>query len=99
VRLNRLTVNAGIRWEQLKAQVLASESPAGRFVPARTQGEVQNLPNWTHFAPRLALVYDLFGSGKTAVKYSLNRYNQARTTGIRRCLQQVPVVDHHPAVA
>ena len=27
-------------------------------------------------------VYDLFGNGKTAVKYSLNRYNQPRTTGI-----------------
>ena len=35
-RLNRLTVNAGIRWENVKAQVLASESPAGRFVPARS---------------------------------------------------------------
>jgi hypothetical protein len=27
-------------------------------------------------------VYDVFGNGKTAIKYSLNRYNQARTTGI-----------------
>ena len=28
------------------------------------------------------MVYDLFGNGKTAVKYSLNRYNLARTTGV-----------------
>jgi Carboxypeptidase regulatory-like domain len=81
-RLNRLTLNGGIRWENIKAQVLASESPAGRFAPARTQGEVQNLPNWKDWAPRFALVYDLFGNGKTALKYSLNRYNQIRTTGI-----------------
>ncbi len=30
----------------------------------------------------MGLVYDLFGNGKTAVKYSLNRYNLSRTTGI-----------------
>jgi hypothetical protein len=81
-RLNRLTINAGIRWENLKAQVLAAESPAGRFVPARSFEAIQNLPNWKDFAPRFAAVYDLFGNGKTALKYSLNRYNQARTTGI-----------------
>jgi len=27
-------------------------------------------------------VYDLFGTGTTALKYSLNRYNHMRTTGI-----------------
>ena len=31
--LNRLTVNAGIRYEKLKAQVLAAESPAGPLRP------------------------------------------------------------------
>jgi hypothetical protein len=81
-RLDRLTVNAGIRWENLKAQVLASESPAGRFVPARSTGAIDNLPNWKDWAPRFGVVYDLFGTGKTALKYSLNRYNQIRTTGI-----------------
>jgi hypothetical protein len=30
----------------------------------------------------MGLVYDLFGNGKTAVKYSLNKYNLSRTTGI-----------------
>ena len=81
-RLNRLTINAGIRWENVKAQVLASESPAGRFNPARRFDEIENLPNWKDWAPRFAMVYDLFGDGKTALKYSLNRYNQSRTTGI-----------------
>jgi hypothetical protein len=79
---NRLTINAGIRYEKLKAQVLAAESPAGRFVPARSFEPIENLPNWSNFAPRMALVYDVFGNGKTALKYSLNRYNLARTTGV-----------------
>lgn len=81
-RLKRMTVNYGIRWENLKAQVLASESPAGRFVPVRSTGALHNLPDWKDWAPRFSAVYDLFGNGRTAIKYSLNRYNQMRTTGI-----------------
>ena len=81
-RLDRLTANFGIRWETLNASVMAGESPAGRFVPARTFPEIKDLPDWSDFAPRLGLVYDLFGNGRTALKYSLNRYNLSRTTGI-----------------
>lgn len=81
-RLDRLTANVGMRWEALNAQVLAGNSPAGRFVPARSFPEIKNLPNWRDWAPRMGLVYDLFGDGRTAIKYSLNRYNLSRTTGI-----------------
>jgi hypothetical protein len=80
--LNRLTINAGLRYEKLNAQVLAAESPEGRFVPTRAFAAIENLPDWSDLAPRFAMVYDLFGNGKTAIKYSLNRYNLARTTGV-----------------
>ena len=80
--MKRLTVTGGIRYEALNAQVEASSSPAGRFVPARNFDVVQDVPNWSDPAPRMSAVYDLFGNSKTALKYSLNRYNQARTTGI-----------------
>jgi len=81
-RIDRLTANVGIRWEVLNAKVLAGRSPAGRFVPERNFDEVRDLPDWKDFAPRMGLVYDLFGNGRTALKYSLNRYNLSRTTGI-----------------
>ncbi|HEX7281718.1 MAG TPA: carboxypeptidase regulatory-like domain-containing protein, partial [Vicinamibacterales bacterium] len=81
-RLNRLTANIGLRWETLNAKVLAGRSPAGRFVPERTFDEIVDVPDWNDLAPRMALVYDLFGNGQTAIKYSLNRYNLSRTTGI-----------------
>jgi hypothetical protein len=81
-KLNRLTLNYGIRWENVVAQVHAAESPAGRFVPERRFDAIHDLPNWKNWAPRFSMVYDVFGNGKTALKYSLNRYNQARTTGI-----------------
>jgi hypothetical protein len=81
-RLRRLTANVGLRWETLNAKVLAGRSGAGRWVPERTFDEIVDVPSWNDFAPRMALVYDLFGNGQTAIKYSLNRYNQSRTTGI-----------------
>ncbi len=81
-RLNRLTTNFGLRWERLNSSVMAGSSPAGRFAPARNFPEVKDVPNWSDFAPRLGMVYDLFGNGKTALKYSINRYNLSRTTGI-----------------
>jgi len=80
--LNRLTINAGLRWEALNAQVLEGESPAGRFVPARHFDAIENLPDWRDWAPRFAAVYDVRGNAKTAIKFSLNRYNQQRTTGV-----------------
>jgi hypothetical protein len=78
----RLTVNGGIRFEWLKAENTALTSGAGRFAPARSFPTVPNLPNWSDVAPRLGLAYDLFGDAKTALKFSLNRYNDSRTTGI-----------------
>jgi len=80
--IRRLTVNAGVRYEMLKAQVLAATTPAGRFVPERSFPAIEGLPDWKNWAPRFSLVYDLFGNARTALKYSINRYNQARTTGV-----------------
>jgi carboxypeptidase family protein len=90
-KLKRLTVNAGIRWEALNAQVEPATAPAGRFVPERRFEGIENLPDWKNWAPRFAAVYDVFGSAKTALKYSLNKYNLARTTGI--------AADYNPLVS
>jgi hypothetical protein len=80
--LRRLSVNVGLRFEHLNAQVLEGDVPAGRFVPARHFDAIENVPNWNDIAPRFSAVYDVFGNSKTALKFSLNRYNQQITTGI-----------------
>ncbi len=77
----RLTINAGLRWEWVNARVPAQTSPAGRFVPARSFPETPDVPDQSDPAPRFGLAYDLFGTGKTALKFSINRYNASRTTG------------------
>jgi hypothetical protein len=77
--LNRLTVNTGIRWEYLSHEVSAATSGQGRFVPERRFDAIP-MPTWKDFAPRVGVVYDLFGNSKTALKASFNRYNESRTT-------------------
>src|SRR4029078_11941336 len=71
----------GLRYEWVSAQVPAQDSPAGRFVAARHFDAVTDVPTQHNPAPRFGVAYDVFGNGKTAIKYSLNRYNASRTTG------------------
>jgi hypothetical protein len=80
--LKRLTLNYGLRWEYLNSKVHSATSPQGRFAPVRSFDEVLDVPNWKDWAPRFAAVYDVFGDSRTAIKYSLNRYNRAQTTSI-----------------
>lgn len=77
--LKRLTVNGGLRWEYLNAEVSEEDSGAGRFVGVRHFDRIQ-MPIWKDLAPRFGVVYDLFGDARTAVKFGLNRYNESRTT-------------------
>ena len=72
--MRRLTLNLGLRYEGQVGYVPPTEMPAGRFVPARSFGEVKNVPNWKDINPRLGFAIDLFGTGRTAVKGSLGRF-------------------------
>lgn len=77
--VNRLTVNAGLRWEYLKSEVSKQSSGAGRFIGERSFDPIP-MPVWKDLSPRFGLVYDVFGTARTAVKFGLNRYNESRTT-------------------
>jgi hypothetical protein len=45
------------------------------FIAGRCFGEIADNPAWLDVAPRFALIYDLHGNGRTALKFSANRYN------------------------
>lgn len=79
--MNKLTVNAGIRFDYLNAKLEDQTFPAGTFVPARHLDEITNLPSWKDLGPRLGLAYDLFGNGKTAIKTTVSRYVASQTVG------------------
>ena len=78
--LKRLTVNYGARWELFAHGIPEEVSPAGRFVQARSFGPI-DMPTWKSIAPRVGIVYDLFGNQKTALKASFGKYMQAGTVG------------------
>ena len=82
----RATVNAGVRWDWFISAVDPESLPAGTFNPAiefkecsdgknnLAQSCVGQVANWKDLSPRLGVAYDLFGTGKTALKVSVARY-------------------------
>ena len=80
--IRRLTLNLGARFDYLNARVNDQHMPAGTFVPARDFKAVKDVPNWTDINPRLGAAYDLFGTGKTAVKAFIGRYVNFEAFGI-----------------
>ena len=77
--VRRLTLNLGVRFDYFNAYVPAQHISQGPNVPTRSVdfAQVDNVPNWKNTSPRLGASYDLFGTGKTALKVSLGRYMEA----------------------
>jgi len=82
--IRRLTLNLGARYEYLNAMVEAQDTTlwferariagGGTWIGPRQFAEIRDLPNWHDLSPRVGASYDLFGTGKTAIKGSINRY-------------------------
>jgi len=73
--MKRLTLNYGGRFDHFNSEVPAHTSPATVWLPfARDFAPIKNVPNWNDWAIRLAGAYDLFGTGKTALKGNVSKY-------------------------
>jgi hypothetical protein len=79
--MKRLTLNLGVRYDHFNAEVPALSAPAGTWVPARERAAIKNVPNWHDVSPRVAVAYDLFGTGKTALKANIGRYVASAALG------------------
>lgn len=75
-RIQRLTLNLGLRLDYITSGFPEADLPAGPFVPARHVNELKGVPEWTDINPRLGVAMDVFGNGRTAVKASIGRFNQ-----------------------
>jgi hypothetical protein len=77
----RLTVNLGVRYDYIHAYAPAIVAEAGPLTGPRSFDAVDCVPCWHDISPRAAMVYDLFGDGKTALKVGIGRYVAATTIG------------------
>ena len=72
--MTRLTVNAGLRYNWFRTSYPDQVLPAAQFRPDERRFTGAKVLDWKDLNPRLGIAYDLFGSGKTALKLSLGRY-------------------------
>jgi hypothetical protein len=79
-RLNKLTINYGIRYDYLKQVIVGQGAQIGRFANSPAYDDI-TMPTWSTWSPRTSAVYDIFGNGKTAVRFGFNKFVTAASTG------------------
>ena len=91
--IKRLTVNAGLRYDWFIGETLPEDLPASQFGAGQHFGPCADginsnvnqctgrVQNWKDLNPRVGVAYDLFGTGKTALKATFARYVAAEAIG------------------
>jgi len=90
----RLTINAGIRWDLYRPNIPAQTNTGNPYFDNILQNgmvswlipyqphyfgpkeyeKISGIVNWSTFSPRLGIVYDPFGDGKTSIKANYSKY-------------------------
>jgi hypothetical protein len=82
--IRRLTVNAGLRFDYINAYSPAQVLPAQTYLATAVAfPEVDNIPNWKGIHPRVGVAWDLFGTGKTALKAFVGSYELTANYDLR----------------
>ncbi len=79
--IDRLTLNLGGRYDKFNASIPAQSSPASNWIQARNFAEIPGVPNWSDWSVRFAGAYDVFGTGKTAIKANASKYIASAASG------------------
>jgi hypothetical protein len=72
--MRRLTLNLGLRFDTNYGWVDAVCQEATVFVVARCFESRKGFPDFKDINPRFSAIYDIVGDGRTALKFSANRY-------------------------
>ena len=77
----RLSAFGGLRFDSLKSSVPDQVLPGTVWLRSLTFNK-QDVLSFRDISPRLAVAYDLFGNGKTAVKAAIARYVAGETVNL-----------------
>lgn len=84
-RTGRLTLGYGVRFDWYYGWVPKQQTPGdtsawpgapdhNEWLGERSFDAVKGIPSWKDINPRIDAAYDLFGNGRTAVKFAIGRY-------------------------
>jgi hypothetical protein len=80
----KLTLNLGLRFETAYGWINDGTSPLCQpenpFIAGQCFPAVKGLPDFKGVTPRMSAIYDVFGNGRTALKFSANRYLERMTS-------------------
>jgi hypothetical protein len=71
--VHKLTLNLGLRFDSTQSWMPAACQPDTPFITGQCFPAITS-PTWKALVPRLSAIYDVFGNGRTALKFSANRY-------------------------
>ncbi len=77
---NRLAMNLGLRFEHTTGFLPDQSKAAGPFSAAESISR-KDVISWNNLAPRVGLVYDIFGHHKAAIKVGYGRYHHQISSG------------------
>jgi hypothetical protein len=70
----KLVANLGVRWDRYMSHYPEQGNDGIGAFATPTHFEARTLPIFNNWVPRLGLIYDLFGGGRTALKVNYGRY-------------------------
>jgi hypothetical protein len=80
--LGRMTVQGALRYDHAWSYYPAQQIGATRFLPTPLMfPETKGVLGYDDISPRMGMTYDVFGTGKTALKFNAGRYLEAAVNG------------------
>ena len=87
--IDRLTINAGLRFDYFKGFYEDQTAPVMTWAPQERFYPGATVASWKDLQPRLGVVYDLRGDGRTALKASASRYGEHRDLALVNSLNPI----------
>jgi len=77
----RITLQGAVRFDRATSWFPPQQEGPSRFLPAAiVVPETKGVDSYRDVTPRVAVAYDVFGSGKTALKFQLGKYVEGAGT-------------------